>query len=92
MHNVLGKEDSQPQMRIDLSQSAALVCKKCGCDYFLEASKFRIISKLLTGTTQDAVIPIPIFLCANCGEVLQELVPEQIREETSVQQKSNLEL
>ena len=32
-------------------------------------SKFRTISKIVTGTPQDVVIPIEVYLCGECGEV-----------------------
>ena len=45
----------------------------------MSGGKFRKISKLLTGTPQDVVIPIDIFLCGNCGEVCDELLPPELK-------------
>ena len=79
MHKILENEEKQPGMKVGLEQSTAMICKKCGGDIFLEGSKFRVISKLLVGTQQDAIIPVPCFLCGNCGDVLQELLPKQLQ-------------
>lgn len=82
MSKILGT-DGQPQgggSQIDLSQSKPMVCKSCGYDVFVAGAKFRTISKLLTGTPQDAIIPIEVQLCGNCGEVNQDLVPKQIKD------------
>jgi hypothetical protein len=34
---------------------------------------------LVTGTPQDVVVPIEVLLCGNCGEVCEELLPEQMK-------------
>lgn len=67
----------QPQ--IDLGKSKPLVCEKCGYDTFITGGKFRRISKLLTGTQQDVIVPIDVFLCGNCGEISQELMAPELR-------------
>ena len=42
---------------------------------------FRRISKLLTGKQKDEVLPVELFLCGDCGEVLNELLPPGLRVE-----------
>lgn len=68
---------TQPQ--IDLAQTTPLTCKNCGHDIFVEGSKFRIISKLLVGSAQDSVLPIPVYLCASCGDILEALMPKELK-------------
>ena len=70
-------QQSAPQ--IDLGKSKPLVCEHCGYDTFVTGGKFRKISKLLTGTPQDVIIPIDIFICGNCGEVCDELMPPELK-------------
>lgn len=65
--------------QIDLNLTTAMVCAECGSEVFVEASMFRKVSKLLTGAPQDMVIPIPAFLCASCGALFKELLPEQLK-------------
>jgi hypothetical protein len=84
MHNILGPNGAgqsvpQPKVQIDLSTSTPLVCEECGDDTFLSAIKMRKISKLITGTPQDMVIPIDCFLCSNCGALNKELLPEAVK-------------
>ena len=67
----------QPQ--IDLGKSKPLVCEHCGYDTFVTGGKFRKISKLLTGTPQDVIVPIDVFLCGNCGEISQELMAPELK-------------
>ena len=89
MAKVLGMNSGKPQKpsaetqgggpQIDISKSKPILCEKCGYDTFVTGGKFRKISKLLTGTPQDVVIPIDIFICGNCGEVCNELMPSELR-------------
>ena len=64
---------------VDLNHTTAIACEECGSEVFVEASMFRKVSKLLTGAPQDMIIPIPSFLCASCGALLKELLPEQLK-------------
>jgi hypothetical protein len=73
MANILG---GQP--KIDLSVSKPIVCAHCGYDVFLSGTKMRKVSKLAAGTEQDVVIPFDTLLCGSCGEVLEEMLPQQI--------------
>jgi hypothetical protein len=74
------KASEQPtqQPKIDLGKSNPVICSHCGYDVFIDGSKFRKISKLITGTPQDVVVPIEVLLCGNCGEICQELLSPQL--------------
>ena len=74
------KASEQPtqQPKIDLGKSNPVICSHCGYDVFIDGSKFRKISKLITGTPQDVVVPIEVLLCGNCGEICQELFSPQL--------------
>jgi hypothetical protein len=41
------------------------------------------MSKLITGQAQDAIIPIEVYLCTQCGKALQELLPTELRDKPS---------
>jgi hypothetical protein len=81
MANIIGQtgQGQPPKVQVDLSSSTPLTCTNCEDDTFLPAIKMRKISKLLTGTPQDMILPIDVFLCANCGELNTELLPEQVK-------------
>lgn len=71
---------SQParvKLTVDMAEKA--LCGECGHDIFVEGTKILKFSKLLTGTTQDVIEPIMVFLCANCGEVLKEFLPKELQ-------------
>ena len=80
MANIIGKDTaSAAKPQIDLSTSKPMLCSECGYDVFISGTKIRKISKLITGTPQDMIIPIDVFLCGSCGEVNKELLPQQIQ-------------
>jgi hypothetical protein len=79
MENLLGNQQPNSQMKIDINQSTAITCADCGYDTFVPGMKFRKISRILTGTASDAIVPIDIFLCGQCGAVCTDLLPNEIR-------------
>ena len=41
----------------------------------------RKVSKFVAGTPEDALMPIPVFYNPETGEVLQETLPKELRDE-----------
>jgi len=72
-------QEQKMQMNVDIKQSTPITDDN-GNQVFYEATVLRKISKFLTGTSEDAVIPIPVFVNKE-GKILTELLPREIREE-----------
>jgi len=62
----------QPQMNITVDKTIEVVCEHCGSNTFTEGMFLRKASKFLTGQPQDSIIPVPTFICAQCGKVNEE--------------------
>jgi hypothetical protein len=62
------------QQQIDIKKTTAILCdnKECNGDMFMSAMKFRRVSKILTGTKDDQIIPVTVFMCVSCGTVNRE--------------------
>jgi hypothetical protein len=58
-----------------LQQTSEVVCVECEGSIFESAFMFRKQSKLLTGSTEDLIVPIQIFTCKQCGSPIEELMP-----------------
>ena len=56
-------------MKPSLSQTTPVKCEECESEYFTEVLALRKASKLLTGSEQDTIIPIPTMRCADCGHI-----------------------
>ena len=80
MANILGA-GGQPieEKPVSLEKTEAIGCKKCSSEVFVQGFGFRKISKLLTGKPKDEVLPVELFLCGDCGEVLNELLPPGLK-------------
>lgn len=70
----------QPQMQVDITQSTPITSADGG-QIFQEAVVLRKISKFLAGTSEDAVIPIPVFIDVKTGKILIDMLPKELRTE-----------
>ena len=41
----------------------------------------RKVSRFITGTAEDAILPIPVFYDSTTGEICQETLPKVLRED-----------
>jgi 5-methylcytosine-specific restriction endonuclease McrA len=90
MAQILGGQQPQ-QPKIDLSQAQDLNCLHCGGEYFINAVMVKKISKFVTGTANDAVLPVDVLLCGNCGKPLEDLLPKEFRKHTPQVEPTNEE-
>ena len=72
---------SQEQMNLNitLDKTTGMSCDECGSEVFIEGMLLRKASRFITGTAQDALIPIQVFTCSKCGNVNEEFLPSQLR-------------
>lgn len=76
--------EQQPiNLNISLDKTVEITCDKCEGKVFQEGLMLRKASKFLTGTAQDALIPLPVFSCAACGHVNEEFLPEPLKNKNS---------
>jgi hypothetical protein len=65
---------------ISLNDARDMNCD-CGNNLFLPAVRFKKVSRLITGEAKDSVLPIQVYLCTQCSKALQELLPEELRDQ-----------
>ena len=46
--------------------------------------RFFKFSALLTGSPKDSFMPIEVFVCGQCGEVLQDLLPNELKSKPKI--------
>ncbi len=61
------------RITIDLSSQSTEIKCECGSDLFREAFRFRKVSKILTASDKDTLVPLPAVVCLSCGKVNEEL-------------------
>ena len=55
--------------KIDLKQQETVECENCKSKYFKEIVLIKKVPKLLTGSSEDTLVPFPTYMCDNCGHV-----------------------
>lgn len=63
------------QQNVSLKDTTAIVCEECSHDVFTQKYLLRSLSRFVTGSPQDAMIPVPIFECSKCGHVNKDFLP-----------------
>ena len=74
----------QAQVKLNLSDTETIVCEKCGNGLFIQSFFLKKISALVSPTGQEAIIPVQVYSCGNCGHINTKLNPTaQPSEETT---------
>ena len=55
--------------KIDLKKQPTVECEKCKSKYFKEVTMIKKVSKLMTGSHEDTIVPFPTYMCNDCGHV-----------------------
>lgn len=74
-----GTPQPPQQPKIDLSKAKEITCQNCGGTIFIDGNKFLKVPKLAAGTPQDLLIPVQVYLCGDCGEICEELLPKDFQ-------------
>jgi len=70
----------QPQMNLDLSKTTAIDTPSGG-KIWQQGVIIRRVSKFVVGAQEDAIVPIPVFFDPTTGEILEDTLPKELREE-----------
>ena len=76
-----GLQNRQDGLQLDLSQAETILCEKCGNGLFIQSFFLKKLSALVSPTGQEAVIPVQVYSCGNCGHINSKLNPT-LSEET----------
>ena len=58
--------------KVNLRDSETIKCEKCESIYFREVIYIKKVSKLLTGSAEDTIVPFPTYRCDDCNHVNEE--------------------
>ena len=59
----------QEQVQVDLTKADTIKCDDCGNYLFITANVIKRISPILSPTGQEALVPVQVYSCGNCGKV-----------------------
>jgi uncharacterized Zn finger protein len=55
--------------KINLKDQPTIKCEKCESIFFKEVTMLKRVPKLLTGSSEDTIVPFPTYMCNECGYV-----------------------
>jgi hypothetical protein len=67
---------SQPQLNINLADAPYMECEECQGKVFEEKMMIKKVSRFMTGSDQDSIVPIPVIACAKCGHINEMFKPK----------------
>ena len=73
----------QQPPELDISKADTITCEECGNASFIPAFFLKRISALMSPTGKEAIVPIQVYSCGNCGTVPQKML-------ASVQEEVNM--
>ena len=76
-----GMPPREDGLQVDISKTDTIVCENCGNASFIQAFFLKKVSALVSPTGKEAIVPIQVFSCGNCGAIPKNMM-EQI-EQTS---------
>jgi hypothetical protein len=81
--------NNKPQMNVNIDiKNTKAITNEDNRQIFQEGVLLRKVSRFVTGTSEDGVIPVPCFYDPISGKVLVELLPKELREEFEEYNKS----
>tara|TARA_X000001382_G_scaffold116387_1_gene95551 strand:+ start:1750 stop:2031 length:282 start_codon:yes stop_codon:yes gene_type:complete len=85
----INKQPQQAQVKVDLKQAETMKCEYCGNYLFISSTIIKRISPLVSPTGEEALVPIDVYSCGNCGRVPKSMLAGSgIGEETTNVEKS----
>ena len=57
------------QVRVDLKDAETIKCKSCNNYLFITSFVLKRLSALVSPNGQEALIPVQVYSCGNCGQV-----------------------
>jgi len=72
---MLTDKKQQANVQLDLNQAETILCEKCSNGLFIQSFFLKKLSALVSPTGQEAIIPVQVYSCGNCGHINSKLNP-----------------
>ena len=76
--NVQGdkRKYQEPPQQIDINDTETIICENCGNASFIQSFFLKRISPLVSPTGKEAIVPIQVFACGNCGTIPKNMMSQ----------------
>ena len=62
------------EVQLDLGEADTITCDECGNASFIQSFFLKKISALMSPTGKEAIVPVQVFSCGNCGKVPSKMI------------------
>jgi len=69
MHPMKKMKPKSQQVQVDLKQADTIKCSECNNYLFITSFILKRLSALVSPNGQEALIPVQVYSCGNCGKV-----------------------
>ena len=77
------KPKQQTQVKVDLKQADTIKFKDCNNYLWIQSFILKKLSALVSPTGQEALIPVQVYSCGNCGKVAEGMLEGSGVDDTS---------
>ena len=77
------KPKQQTQVKVDLKQADTIKCKDCNNYLWIQSFILKKLPALVSPTGQEALIPVQVYSCGNCGKVAEGMLEGSGVDDTS---------
>lgn len=69
-------QPKKQQVQVDLNDAETMLCEDCGNGVFIPAFFLKRLSAIVSPTGKEALVPIQVYSCGDCGKVPDKLKQE----------------
>ena len=66
----------EPPQQIDIGDTETITCEECGNASFIQSFFLKRISALMSPNGKEAIVPIQVFACGNCGTIPKNMMSQ----------------
>ena len=67
-------QPQQSQVQVDLTKADTIKCEDCNNVLFITSTIIKRLSPILSPTGKEALVPIDVYSCGNCGKVPKSML------------------
>ena len=82
----------QANVQVDLREADTIKCDDCGNYLFITSHILKRLSAIVSPTGEEALIPVQVYSCGDCGKVPSKLLEGSGLEDPSQPPLSTLEV
>ena len=87
------KKPQSAQVQVDLRDAETIKCSSCNNYLFITSFILKRLSAIVSPNGQEALIPVQVYSCGNCGQVAEGMLAGTgIEEETKSNKFPSLDI